>query len=286
MSCCAAWGTDVGSSPRVRGKRADRCAGQPRVGLIPARAGKTMCEGLSRGTARAHPRACGENGCPGWSICGLVGSSPRVRGKLPRALDVRVFLGLIPARAGKTHVGDGAGENLGAHPRACGENIVSYAAVILLCGSSPRVRGKLRGRVGTHLHAGLIPARAGKTPVKGGGHWMNPAHPRACGENYPDVGIQVVRVGSSPRVRGKLHTMYFLHSTDGLIPARAGKTSASRSAPSKTKAHPRACGENDALAEGSSIGAGSSPRVRGKHRVGGLLGHDAGLIPARAGKTR
>ena len=31
----------LGSSPRVRGKRADRCAGQPRVGLIPARAGKT-----------------------------------------------------------------------------------------------------------------------------------------------------------------------------------------------------------------------------------------------------
>ena len=172
-----------GSSPRVRGKQCVKAFHAVQPGLIPARAGKTMCEGLSRGTARAHPRACGENGCPGWSICGLVGSSPRVRGKLPRALDVRVFLGLIPARAGKTHVGDGAGENLGAHPRACGENIVSYAAVILLCGSSPRVRGKLRGRVGTHLHAGLIPARAGKTNRSTGGTNSSWAHPRACGEN-------------------------------------------------------------------------------------------------------
>ena len=71
----------VGSSPRVRGKRADRCAGLARLGLIPARAGKTSSPLGAISPRRAHPRACGEN-MRGMKLLRFqVGSSPRVRGK-------------------------------------------------------------------------------------------------------------------------------------------------------------------------------------------------------------
>ena len=74
-------------------------------------------------------------------------------------------------------------------------------------------------------------------------------------------------------------------SLTGLIPARAGKTDALARRRKMATAHPRACGENRHVIQSAAPTPGSSPRVRGKHRVGGLLGDDAGLIPARAGKT-
>ena len=50
-------------------------------------------------------------------------------------------------------------------------------------------------------------------------------------------------------------------------------------------AHPRACGENVLGPDWGSASMGSSPRVRGKHLTPSDLLHNAGLIPARAGKT-
>ena len=71
-----------------------------------------------------------------------------------------------------------------------------------------------------------------------------------------------------------------------LIPAREGKTPARYSSSNPAPAHPRACGENSARVRYMSPLGGSSPRVRGKlvHALALLV--EAGLIPARAGKTR
>ena len=76
--------TQVGSSPRVRGKHAYIGKIKGFTGLIPARAGKTWPQQEGRGVVPAHPRACGENRREG-----------PVRPRLAR---------LIPARAGKTFV--------------------------------------------------------------------------------------------------------------------------------------------------------------------------------------
>ena len=74
-------GNSEGSSPRVRGKHviSPRCIVVER--LIPACAGKTSRVNTVNTVARAHPRVCGEN--VKWVVCflGVVGSSPRVRGK-------------------------------------------------------------------------------------------------------------------------------------------------------------------------------------------------------------
>ena len=93
---------DGGSSPRGRGKHRAGARVREHPGLIPARAGKTS---IGRATSRVLP-----------------GSSPRGRGKPVR--EARRVLGgrLIPARAGKTSFLIVGELELGAHPRAGGEN--------------------------------------------------------------------------------------------------------------------------------------------------------------------
>ena len=152
-------------------------------------------------------------------------------------------------------------------------------------GSSPRVRGKRGPDPPDHVPEGLIPARAGKTVPCEGAAQGDGAHPRACGENEALAADQPRQRGSSPRVRGKPRAMASAASPRGLIPARAGKTSPNSASSRASAAHPRACGENVFKESADQMGAGSSPRVRGKlgqRREGTPL---RGLIPARAGKT-
>ena len=59
---------ELGSSPRVRGKRSGMTFPYLKTGLIPARAGKTTRRPSPRTTPTAHPRACGENPLP-ISLC-------------------------------------------------------------------------------------------------------------------------------------------------------------------------------------------------------------------------
>ena len=173
-------------------------------------------------------------------------------------------VGLIPACAGKTLACCLVRSTMRAHPRVCGENVVSKPNSTSKAGSSPRVRGKLAGELIHRGAAGLIPACAGKTgefPATPVSAW---AHPRVCGENSdrPEDGKR--KMGSSPRVRGKLPVFLNNGLVRGLIPACAGKTDSLHSTAIRRPAHPRVCGENTlSLVDGATL-AGSSPRVRGK----------------------
>ena len=111
-----------GSSPRGRGKRAGLELDLRAIRLIPARAGKTWSMLVPPFLSWAHPRAGGENGTPASASRSRSGSSPRGRGKPSRSGRARYRARLIPARAGKTRVGDWRGHGRWAHPRAGGEN--------------------------------------------------------------------------------------------------------------------------------------------------------------------
>ena len=172
----------------------------------------------------AHPRVCGENGpmrfCRerGW------GSSPRVRGKLLPVVWGGVARRLIPACAGKTSAVSTTNAGRTAHPRVCGENVVTMSECPMIAGSSPRVRGKPSVSPPSRKRQGLIPACAGKTLFSTGKTDQPPAHPRMCGENRPGISCSVKRGGSSPRVRGKRGMQKQTAMSNGLIPACAGKT--------------------------------------------------------------
>ena len=275
----------AGSSPRVRGKHLLVLEYAGSSGLIPACAGKTLSDQVTRPDGQAHPRVCGENACQSLMRQASGGSSPRVRGKLKDIFGNVWNLRLIPACAGKTPLAPARPILAPAHPRVCGENRDGLSYSCNATGSSPRVRGKPCGRSFRGRGRRLIPACAGKTQSPVAQSAECPAHPRVCGENKTASARKRGAEGSSPRVRGKLAVELGLRRGEGLIPACAGKTQAWNPVTPETEAHPRVCGENAFVVAVVSGLFGSSPRVRGKHS--GLLRprRAGGLIPACAGKT-
>ena len=172
-----------------------------------------------------------------------------------------------------------------AHPRAGGENSARAAAIGPLLGSSPRGRGKPRGRGCGAGVCGLIPARAGKTFARSIRSTSGRAHPRAGGENPLRTELRVKYTGSSPRGRGKPAAANDASAPVGLIPARAGKTRTPHAPSPRHRAHPRAGGENVWVRVALGDAVGSSPRGRGKPGITSADGQTYRLIPARAGKT-
>ena len=156
------------------------------------------------------------------------GSSPRIRGKRGGVMRWRDTVGLIPAHTGKTWYGSPGKKNQRAHPRAYGENQFTFPSEQVQRGSSPRIRGKLRGLCVLRFRLGLIPAHTGKTPWPHDKQMPYRAHPRAYGENSSPKPLLALAVGSSPRIRGKPETGRSKHLFAGLIPAHTGKTHTSR----------------------------------------------------------
>ena len=88
----------------------------------------------------------------------------------------------------------------------------------------------MRGKVGKStdilLDIGITPAYAGKrigspnslTPMKD--------HPRVCGEKSAPAGPCGPRIGSPPRMRGKVRVGIYTIDPPGITPAYAGKRAA------------------------------------------------------------
>ena len=154
-----------GSSPLTRGKRAVMNHPAAAALLIPAHAGKTRTRRSPPARPSAHPRSRGENHRLKVDAGGRVGSSPLTRGKLPAASAGAGSRGLIPAHAGKTSSTPEMRCERTAHPRSRGENAQVCDHPCLASGSSPLTRGKPIRAEALAVHAGLIPAHAGKTSL-------------------------------------------------------------------------------------------------------------------------
>ena len=175
----------------------------------------------------------------------------------------------------------------------------------MCAGSSPLTRGKRRvprrrilreGLIPAHAgktdvlvapfgNKGLIPAHAGKTSRRAARRFRCWAHPRSRGENGKAPAPCEVGAGSSPLTRGKRQPGVPVGNVLGLIPAHAGKTVTTATAPPPMRAHPRSRGENVIKAATAAKITGSSPLTRGKLYFLNALRATRGLIPAHAGKT-
>ena len=216
----------------------------------------------------------------------MTGSSPLTRGKLYRGGQHIRRDGLIPAHAGKTTTGISRSNEDTAHPRSRGENPPAVAWRVWLDGSSPLTRGKLAATGRRYGDGGLIPAHAGKTSRGSRGPGLATAHPRSRGENASVLQIVMPAPGSSPLTRGKLWCQKYQCRASRLIPAHAGKTTASKSSYLTDTAHPRSRGENVSTLRTCLTRVGSSPLTRGKLPSRQPFQFSLGLIPAHAGKTR
>ena len=132
-----------GSSPLARGPRGGRSAANHRPGLIPARAGTTLCKLDSLKPERAHPRSRGDHLFCACGKCCLWGSSPLARGPHPRTEQPAYPPGLIPARAGTTSAEPFAALRRWAHPRSRGDHRMAGYSSRRVWGSSPLARGPL-----------------------------------------------------------------------------------------------------------------------------------------------
>ena len=274
-----------GSSPLTRGKLLHGALDVQRARLIPAHAGKTLGEVLERYVAGAHPRSRGENRETGRIRVRSLGSSPLTRGKLPPRSARGRRRGLIPAHAGKTCFRRSVWRRGPAHPRSRGENDQGAPDHVWPAGSSPLTRGKRNQQGCPRARRRLIPAHAGKTTTGRARSSCTQAHPRSRGENEINKAAREHAAGSSPLTRGKPQQAALAVHALRLIPAHAGKTSSPTAHATRSTAHPRSRGENQAYFPIQDTNAGSSPLTRGKRVILRAAALVTRLIPAHAGKT-
>ena len=212
-----------------------------------------------------HPRICGEKESKLQEIEDISGSPPHMRGKVATGRQTVCRCGITPAYAGKSVAKCGAVEEVGDHPRICGE--------------------KYSGLFEQQNDAGITPAYAGKSGISSQAKPSRRDHPRVCGEKVPAIRRFAQIMGSPPRMRGKGHRIPLRHPLQGITPAYAGKSSACRRTLSAGWDHPRICGEKAEMGGFIPRFSGSPPRMRGKVLPdrGRVLG--VGITPAYAGKS-
>ena len=154
-----------------------------------------------------------------------------------------------------------------------------------MSGTSPRMRGKLMPVTQWDPATRNIPAYAGKTYLIGPTVRYAPEHPRVCGENFAELGVEQELAGTSPRMRGKHYSTVLGLRPRRNIPAYAGKTECHAAARYSRQEHPRVCGENAVAPYMTCPLPGTSPRMRGKQWNKWRESPDRRNIPAYAGKT-
>ena len=276
----------LGSPPRMRGKVTHRQREGVFTGITPAYAGKSPWALRRPGGRRDHPRVCGEKNIPLAGNAPLVGSPPRMRGKVCHAPHAGLKVGITPAYAGKSIFIICGSITSKDHPRVCGEKTYYQDSVYTTPGSPPRMRGKVPGVCKNLERVGITPAYAGKSCQfwdcqKGGED-----HPRVCGEKFWATLINQPVRGSPPRMRGKASANPRTVAGSRITPAYAGKSDVVHTCLLQARDHPRVCGEKKRQWRAQVNGMGSPPRMRGKVAFLDFVHVHAGITPAYAGKRQ
>ena len=203
------------------------CSPAPRIlffRFIPAPAGNSVLIGGSFFAFPVHPRACGELRPALTSSHWASGSSPRLRGTLQIAAQLRRRPRFIPAPAGNSLAKRRPHHEGPVHPRACGELQCPLSDPRLSGGSSPRLRGTPGDRHRRNRVVRFIPAPAGNSPFSRSTRPVRAVHPRACGELVRHSFSGNPSSGSSPRLRGTQRSKAWPRRMRRFIPAPAGNS--------------------------------------------------------------
>ena len=274
-----------GSSPLSRGIRPVGYQPTKEEGIIPALAGNTEFASNVTWQHKDHPRSRGEYGVVRRRPSPDGGSSPLSRGILIMRPRLHVAPRIIPALAGNTAGVRPAWAQWGDHPRSRGEYLAYSSLDHGPDGSSPLSRGIQASGWHPHVHARIIPALAGNTPVVSSVRLLDGDHPRSRGEYDPALPIGRRRPGSSPLSRGIPWAELAVGVGIGIIPALAGNTRASHPDDPHRGDHPRSRGEYRLAIPDPLRDLGSSPLSRGiRGDWRGNSGHSR-IIPALAGNT-
>ena len=227
------------------GSCAQRIAGKPPGGSIPACAGEAPERVGWPPAATVYPRVCGGSSLDGGQDRFAPGLSPRVRGKLEAVTGSPSTVGSIPACAGEAPMLIIIPGYQPVYPRVCGGSAGASFNACCQKGLSPRVRGKCRGIPLPGLNQRSIPACAGEA-------------------------------GGVPHSGGR---------GAGSIPACAGEAYRAVSSPQRSGVYPRVCGGSPGYPLTPGIFLGLSPRVRGKRASPPPSQEYPRSIPACAGEA-
>ena len=195
--------TSRGSPPRMRGKVLSPCRSGRFPGITPAYAGKSWIFAVSAFWLWDHPRVCGEKHEPARAQGLIMGSPPRMRGKVMLLPLLVVLPGITPAYAGKSCTVNSGYRTPRDHPRVCGEKYTCAALCARVLGSPPRMRGKGVQPRDKRVGMRITPAYAGKRRRVPAKLAASRDHPRVCGEKLCPVSRVMHTKGSPPRMRGK-----------------------------------------------------------------------------------
>ena len=216
-------------------------------------------------TREDHPRSRGVYKPRSRHFRAYAGSSPLARGLQAILWTAWRSRRIIPARAGFTRRASPPFQGPWDHPRSRGVYDAGATKADVARGSSPLARGLLGSGRMTARILGIIPARAGFTPTVAAGAHRYGDHPRSRGVYAMEKGEITAEEGSSPLARGLRPRLPRRPFFRGIIPARAGFTTASY------------------LNTRNMIG--SSPLARGLPRPDASARKSRRIIPARAGFT-
>ena len=152
-------------------------------------------------------------------------------------------------------------------------------------GSPPRMRGKACGLFQLVESPGITPAYAGKREGPKNAQSKVGDHPRVCGEKPCSQGCCFLRVGSPPRMRGKVCVVAWCSVSAGITPAYAGKSMHRVTRNIGEEDHPRVCGEKTLMRLVRFAVLGSPPRMRGKAMFFTAPAMLPRITPAYAGKS-
>ena len=215
----------------------------------------------------------------------IRGSPPHGRGKV-RWISIAVACaGITPAWAGKRGFLVLCHDIAQDHPRMGGEKMVLQVHFLLVRGSPPHGRGKVRWISIAAACAGITPAWAGKSAGNLQICCRIRDHPRMGGEKFLFHCVFLSVLGSPPHGRGKVSVSCVYVTTIGITPAWAGKSSLPLTRESSYRDHPRMGGEKLAVEDTNHNYQGSPPHGRGKGIFYVLVSEELRITPAWAGKS-
>ena len=166
-----------------------------------------------------------------------------MRGKVWHGVALADGHRITPAYAGKSCIYRSTTSISWDHPRVCGEKSFKTSTSCWSKGSPPRMRGKGIQPCNQWVRVGITPAYAGKSAHRVRRSDSMRDHPRVCGEKHTTFFVRPRKWGSPPRMRGKVTGSARAPLNARITPAYAGKSLTIQKMTTRSRDHPRVCGE-------------------------------------------
>ncbi len=296
-------------SPLARGWSPEPDGDRVRAGVLPARAGMVPSTAPAPSRPGRAPRSRGDGPVTAFPEAQPARCSPLARGWSSVAEAEEHLVEVLPARAGMVRRGPCRPRRRTGAPRSRGDGPPSRRPRSTSSKCSPLARGWSGEHCSDHVCRGVLPARAGMVPTRGGIGDPGAGAPRSRGDGPHARHGRTASARCSPLARGWSPCVLVPIASVVVLPARAGMVPPMTHRPDTQDGAPRSRGDGplvvvmvvswyecSPLARGwsrrrgrpcltgqcSPLARGWSWAVRAPAVRRGVLPARAGMVPGRA----